>query len=210
MSDIANTDSIRPERRLRISESCGPAQPPWFRWKAPLGGTPEARSPELLERIIRRCLVATADRYRPNRQGRQETYCNIFVWDVTSALAAEIPHWVALSDLIVPADPDFSGNLAVETTANFLCGWLAGPGREYGWIPATAATALIYANEGRPAVAMLENQEGHGHMAMLRPGKAHPQKGIPIAQAGRVRFDDGFLNDGFGVATARVTYYVHC
>jgi hypothetical protein len=47
------------------------------------------RSPELYRAVIDQFQVGTAERYRPFRNGN--TYCNIYVWDVTRAMGAEIP-----------------------------------------------------------------------------------------------------------------------
>ena len=48
-----------------------------------------SRSPELYRAVIDQFQVETAERYRPFRNGN--TYCNIYVWDVTRAMGAEIP-----------------------------------------------------------------------------------------------------------------------
>jgi hypothetical protein len=66
------------------------------------------------------------------------------------------------------------------------------------------------ANQGKPAVVVWLNEGGIGHVAMVRPGQPDPERGVPIAQAGGVNFDDGYLVDGFGShAAGAVEYYVH-
>lgn len=195
--------------QINVQQKLVPAVQPWFGWDAPINNSPGSRSTEQLAAIIRACNVATAARYQPNQQGKNETYCNIFVWDVTRALGAEIPHWVLKSDLATPAEPDLTYSNAAETTSNMVFDWLTTHGTQHGWQPATALKALDYANSGRPAVAVWKNPGGAGHIAVVRPGTFDPEKGVPIAQAGAVNFDHLFLADGFGHASEYVLYFVH-
>lgn len=57
----------------------------------PVTSTLEDRHPLLYSAIINQFGVETNPRYRPRNNN---TYCNIFVWDVSSAMGAEIPHWI--------------------------------------------------------------------------------------------------------------------
>lgn len=185
-----------------------PAQPvghdvaPWHLVTPVIAGGPGERRPDLLERIIRQFRVAENYRYQANRQKQKETYCNIFVWDVTRALGCEIPHWVA--DDGEPSSPDRGR----ELDANAVHAWLHHRGADFGWRRVDAAEALLWANMGRPAVAAWLNVGGIGHVTMVRPGDPHPTRGLPIAQAGARNFDDGFLADGFG-ARAGVEFWIH-
>jgi hypothetical protein len=138
-------------------------------------------------------------RYQP-RGGL--TFCNIFVWDATLLLGCEIPHWVAEKD----------GRRALighgrEQTANDMADWLSDHGQKNGWGPCGPATAQLMASRGNPAVAVWRNPGGAGHIAMVRPGELHPEKGPCIAQAGKRNFRHGHVLDGFG--HRNVEYFVH-
>lgn len=183
-------------------EPVGASVRPWLPVTPVIAGGPGNRSPELLELIIKQFRVATNPRYRPNQQGRQETYCNIFVWDVTRALGCEIPHWVGAGGGPAPVGQ------GRELDANGIAAWLQEWGRDFGWRRVRDALALAEANAGRPAVAAWYNSGGIGHVAVVRPGQAHSIRGVPIAQAGARNFDDGYLADGFG-DRGPIAFYVH-
>jgi hypothetical protein len=106
------------------------------------------------------------------------TFCNIFAWDVTRAMGAEIPHWVNPSG---DPTPHLKGN---ELNANALNSWLHAHGARYGWRQVTLAEGVDLANQGRPVVASWKNQGGIGHIAMIRPGVATASEGPWMAQAG--------------------------
>jgi hypothetical protein len=183
------------------AEPVGAAIAPWQPVSAPICGGPGDRRPDLLTRIIQQFKVAVNLRHLP-KEGN--TYCNIFVWDVTKALGAEIPHWVRDNGEPCPV------GRGRELDANAVVLWLREHGPDYGWHPANTEGALTAANQGKPTVAVWLNEGGIGHVAMVRPGQPDPEKGVPIAQAGAVNFDDGYLVDGFGTeAAGAVEYYVH-
>jgi len=87
---------------------------PWMPTCPVIKGSLSARRPEDYLAIIDQFAVHTRERYRP-REGK--TYCNIFVWDVCSALGSEIPHWLSASG--APAGPDTP--LARRLTINQVC-----------------------------------------------------------------------------------------
>jgi len=175
---------------------------PWLLVTPAITSNPGNRSRDLLERVIRQFRVATNPRYRQNQQGRGETYCNIFVWDVTRALGCEVPHWVdAGGQPVAPGQ-------GRELDANGVCRWLRDHGPRHGWKPVSDWLALLEANAGRPALAVWENPGGIGHVAVVRPGTRDAARGVPIAQAGAINFDDGYLKDGFGSAEP-IRFYVH-
>lgn len=133
------------------------------------------------------------------------TFCNIFVWDVTRAMGAEIPHWIdALGNIAVP----FSTG-AQEITINAGVDWLKRFGDRHGWKLATIQQAQSNANEGKVAVVVWKNPipGGHGHTAVIRPGSITTD-GPLIAQAGAANFNAGRLKHGFGTRTG-LQYYVH-
>lgn len=141
----------------------------------------------------------TSHRYQPRSNF---TFCNIYVWDATRLLGCEIPHWVGEEGVPV------SVGEGREQTANDMADWLQDFGHRYGWGPCGPAAAQLMASRGNPAVAVWRNPGGTGHVAMVRPGELHPERGPCIAQAGKRNFREGHVLDGFG-AGRPVEYYVH-
>jgi hypothetical protein len=136
--------------------------------------------------------VETAARYQVRDitgDGKKETFCNIFVSDVTNTLWAEIPH-------------KLNGEWQ-DVTANAK--WLrAGNG---GWRVAQPSEAQTAANNGQPAVVVwVSHDGGHGHIAMLRPSLG--RGGIWISQAGARRYRDVPLQVGFA-GLAPLEFFIH-
>lgn len=158
----------------------------WIEVTAPLTGGSTYRKPELLQKIVDQFGVVEHPRYRPNGK---ETYCNIFVSDVTRALACEIPHWWNRQEL----------------TANAMFQWVfSEQGKRNGWsVSKDPKEAAAFASKGFPVVAAWESREGPGHIAIVLPSTA----GVEIAQAGRVNFARGPLEKGFG--NKPVLYFLH-
>lgn len=159
----------------------------WVNITAPLTSGTTQRSPEILFRIVKQFQVETQARYRATIQ---DTYCNIFVSDVTRALACEIPHWMA----------------GKEMTANAMFRWLANEdGKRNGWTAAMdAGEAVGFASRGYPVVVAFENKQGPGHIAIVLPSD---KAVVEIAQAGRVNFERAELAKGFGSRTVR--FFIH-
>ncbi len=155
----------------------GADTPPWLPVLARCRSRSTRRSPELYDAVIDQFRVEVNQRYQRDAQGREETYCNIFVWDVTLAMGAEIPHWITHAG--IPASP----TRGLETSANAAIGWLYAAGNRYGWQQVRMGEAQAFANRGAPAVAVWRNEPGSGHMAMLRPGAA-TEDGPQLADAG--------------------------
>jgi hypothetical protein len=164
-------------------------------WKPTLPAVfngPGERSPLELRAVCAQFDVEHAGRYAVrdmNGDGRSETFCNIYVWDATTALKAEVPHWVGKSEL----------------NANAVIDWLAWYGSAQGWLETGKADALAYARRGCPVVVCWKNVTGgSGHVAMMLP----PHDTEPrIAQAGRRNLFDVPLSAGFGARPIR--FYVH-
>lgn len=157
-----------------------------------LRSTPADRSPELLRAVARQFDVERAARYQPG-QGR--TWCNIFLWDATSALGAEVPHWVDLQ-----GEPAQVGHGA-ELSANLVVSWLERHGPSHGWAESDEVGARAAANAGRPAVvAWVNPMPGHsGHVALVLPD-GPGGIGPVIAQAGAHNYSAAPLAKGFGTA----------
>lgn|GEM_PF-1146716 len=186
------------------------------------------RSPGTYNQLIDQFDVENNPRYK--RQGNR-TFCNIFVWDVTRAMGAEIPHWV--NDKGEPCKPHERG--AREINANLTAKWLKEHGQKYGWREATREEAIANANAGKPTVAIWYNnspQKGtfdadnpwshdwgnSGHIVMVRPqkDKSNPSA-VYIAQAGINNYQYTRLENGFSKDKMKQTkephdyfkYYIH-
>ena len=157
------------------------------------------RDPKRLVEVIEQFNVATHARYAS--RGRT-TWCNIFMWDVTSAMACEIPHWY---------DPEDGRPTQVarglEMRANDVASWMRLTGDAWGWSKVDEAEAAKMASEGACVVAAWHNPNGTGHVAILRP-ESKPGA-VRIAQAGARNFSDCTLHQGFGFATAAVEFFAH-
>ncbi|MFL5354695.1 peptidoglycan-binding protein [Archangium sp.] len=169
----------------------------WIPVDAPVRGNPSNRNANTYNEVLNQFAVGVNPRYTP-RGGN--TYCNIFVWDATRAMGAEIPHWV-----------DGAGNptgvgKGRELNANATVDWLHQHGGEQGWRKVSAEEAQRLANQGHPATAVWKNPSGIGHVAMVRPGEITSQ-GPAIAQAGGRNFNNGHVKDSFG--TRPVEYWVN-
>jgi hypothetical protein len=170
----------------------------WEPVSAPEQGSPSARNAATYDNVINQFAVDSNPRYQP-RDGN--TYCNIYAWDVTKAMGAEIPHWV-----------DANGNPSVqgqgrELDANATNAWLNQHGAKNGWRKVSAEEAQAMANQGHPTVASWDNQGGIGHIAVVRPGEVS-SNGPAIAQAGSQCFNDGHVYDSFP-RNAEVEYWVN-
>lgn len=147
----------------------------------------ENRSPALLMQVINQWGVETHVRYAPNRNTTKDY---TFLWDVTRAMNAEIPHWSSPID----GSPVMPG-LGTENKANGICDWLAQWGPSFGWYPCSLAEALLAALAGCCAVAGWKNPQGNpGHVAIFTPSTSGPR----IAQAGIRNFVDLPMALGFG------------
>ena len=169
----------------------------WIPVDAPLRGDPANRNAATYADVIDQFAVGQNPRHQ-RRDGN--TYCNIFAWDVTRAMGAEIPHWV-----------DANGNPTAvgqgrEMNANAGHRWLETHGERFGWREVSAEEAQRLANQGHPTVASWENPGGIGHIAVVRPGEIN-ERGPAIAQAGSRNFNDGHVMDSFG--TRPVQYFVN-
>ena len=174
-------------------------------------GSPGNRSAALLDTILDQFNVESAERYRPYRRTGRDTYCNIFLWDVTSTLGAEIPHYVDPLTGNPYIWPDVRG--ALELDANATCVWLNRHGARFGWSEVSAVEAQTAANSGNPAVTAWHNEGGVGHVQIVCPSRSggfDPLRGVTIAQAGSRNTRYAHLSSTLS-ATERdsVRYYVH-
>lgn len=167
------------------------------------------RDTQTYRAVIDQFNVETNERYRVNKKGTGDTYCNIFTWDVTRAMGAEIPHYVDASGV-----PVSSGrNDAKELDANKVNDWLNKYGATYGWRKVSPEEAQQYANTGMPAVTSWKNSRGHGHLQIVSPsldGAYNAVKGVAIAQAGRQLKNYDYASSAYSPQRfAEVEYFVH-
>lgn len=182
------------------------------------------RSRESYIEVIEQFRVEEVDRYTPKiirkitgNGKRNDTYCNIFVWDVTSAMNAEIPHWVSMeiSTKGYPVPPmTYENNGGHEQNAGDVVDWLNEFGYMHGWtkidwhfidlrpgvdlIRKIEHVAQNKANAGYPVVVVIKHPDGGGHNAVVRPGTYDYDKGVAIAQAGDYILNDAHLVDAYG------------
>lgn len=146
------------------------------------GSTSNGRNPDSYNRAIND--RDPAHHYLPDDS---TTYCNIFVYDVMNSYSVPFPSGLA----------------------NKMYNKLSeGYG---GWYECSAKEAQKRANKGYPTVVAYYNNDGHGHIAVVRPEtndwKYSKKRGAVIAQAGRHNFNYGNTKDGFGDRSVR--YFSH-
>lgn len=166
-----------------------------------------AANVEHSKKVIHELDVENAYRYQRNRQGKNETYCNIFAMDYAHKMGAPLPEFL---------DWDKDGKVDRWLDANRMIDWLRGTfeegggavqqGPALGWKSVDAATAAEMSSKGYVVLAGWENQGGIGHMAVVRPESTAEE--IRIAQAGLKNFENGTIKDGFGAGKA-VEYFVY-
>ncbi|MGQ9896466.1 MAG: peptidoglycan-binding protein, partial [Acidobacteriota bacterium] len=174
---------------------------------APLKGDPNHRTAETYNNVINQFAVAHNPRYAirdSSGDGIKDTFCNIFVWDVTRAMGAEIPHWVDRRTGQPTTVYNYSQSR--ELDANATMDWLRQHGAQHGWRQVSAEEAQRLANEGHPTMVGWKNPNGIGHVAIVRPGNIN-ERGPAIAQAGLTNVNYAHVRDTFG--RAPVEYWVN-
>ena len=162
----------------------------WEPVVAPLQNKPGDRSAKALRAVVDQFDVKTNPRYA---RTDTSTFCNIFAWDVTRALHAEIPHWL--------------DNPRRELNCNATLEWLESVGESAGWRAVDERTAAHRADLGEPCVAIWRNPNPRksGHIAVLIPSGG---KGVRIAQAGARNLVDVTLALGFG-RVSPIRFFAH-
>jgi len=164
-------------------------QRPWIPANPKIKCTKHSRSKENYDKIIEKFDVEKETRYSP-RDGK--TYCNIFVWDVTIAMHAEIPHWCDIGGN--PSPPEAKN--ARRMNSNSVWEWLQKYGQKFGWKKVTKEDAFRAANSGKPTIAIWSNPAGNGHIVIVRPSDHIDE--IYCAQAGRICSGRIILKEAFG------------
>ena len=117
---------------------------------------------------------------------------NIYTWDVTLAMGAEIPHWVNGNECLVP---DMKNWLSSEE------------GIAAGWRSATEAEAIANANTGRPTVSLVPDK----NVQVVRP-QLYAGVDVMVAQAGLELYSYGPMGWAYGFSQSSLEealYYVH-
>jgi hypothetical protein len=180
----------------------------WWRPTTPaITNSRHQRSPAAYRAVVDQFNVENSERYRPGREGN--TYCNIFVWDVTRAMGAEVPFYTDPSTGEPRFHPDTKGARAMGARA--MCKWLETHGSNYGWREVDAGAAQMHANLGRPAIT---SSGSVGHVTMVVPSKSgtfDPARGVAIAQAGRNNINYGYIRSGYRADAVQnnVRYWIH-
>lgn len=161
-----------------------------------LSSTRDSRDPTRLMAIIAEHHLRGHARYTPRDvtgDGVNETWCNLFVQDVSEAMSVMVPR---------------------QMRANQLVQWLAQDAAPFDWECLSLETqsdedaahvAQAMADQGQLALAGWVNPAGPGHLAVVVPSLGEP--GVWIAQAGRTNFTRAPLAQGFGGRI--VTFFGH-
>lgn len=156
----------------------------------PIISTPGTRSAALTDRVTDQFDLEHDPRYLP---GDGCTYCNIWTWDWSRAMSAEVPHWVG------------EGAQRHETTANALTDWFQKEGFALGWRELRSkGSVLAEVNAGNVVVATLV-EAGHGHITPIRPDPSE----IVIANVGGHNFQRGPIVKGYGGYLPKCRYWAH-
>ncbi|MCL2627813.1 MAG: hypothetical protein FWD44_03850 [Oscillospiraceae bacterium] len=180
----------------------------WWRPTTPaISSTINNRSASLYTAVVDQFNVEQSERYRPGRQGN--TYCNIFAWDVTRAMGAELPYYTDPKTGAPMIYPDIKG--AKYMMARDMDKWLEEHGPKYGWHQVDAEAAQMHANAGRPVVTSANHTS---HMQVVIPskdGNYDPVRGVAIAQAGRIVSNYMHISGIYGANTLKnnIRYWVH-
>jgi hypothetical protein len=175
----------------------------WVEVTPDIVNTAQNRAAALYVEAAKQFEVETNPRYVRGHDGNpangQETYCNIYLWDVTKAMSCEVPHWVdPATGVEVPMGK------GKELSANGVCDWFDVHALSHGWMMCGRSQAMSRASSGYPTVVVWKNPGGIGHVAVVLPGADFTH----IAQAGAVNFFNDRLERGFG-KVGPLKFYTH-
>ena len=160
----------------------------WRAIQPPIQSRPGRRSPSLYRKAIDQFAAGHNPRYEPDGQGKPRAH--IFVWDVTRAMHAELPHFLGVREL----------NLAQTVD------WLRSEGPMHQWRRADAQDAIEAANQGLMVVAVPKDVKIKV-IGVARPGKAAADGKPLLSAAGRKRGNGLSVLDALGVLAAE--YFIH-
>ena len=160
----------------------------WKAINAPLQSREGRRTADLYKQVLNQFAAGHNPRYEPEEPSRLRAH--IFVWDVTRAMNAELPHFVGARELSLAQ----------------TCDWLRQEAPMRGWRRADAEGAAAAANAGKPVVAVPRDSSVRA-IAMVRPGELGPDGRPRFAAAGLKRGNDLSTQEALGVFA--VEYFFH-
>ncbi|MHB8878444.1 MAG: hypothetical protein ACYC8T_32510 [Myxococcaceae bacterium] len=160
----------------------------WKAINAPVQSREGRRAENVYRLVIDQFAVGHNDRYIEDGPGKPRAH--IFVWDVSRAMNAEVPHFVGAKEL----------NLAQT------CDWLRHEGPMRGWQRTDPSGALDAANGGYP-VLVLPKEIRVKLIAVVRPGEAGSDGKPRLAAAAKSRGNDLSTSEALGVFA--VEYFAH-
>lgn len=154
------------------------------------------------------------------RKTNGKTYCNIFAWDVSIAMDAEIPHWVRNDNEEIyhyDLKKSYSQNAqsARELNANSLFKWMEKHHEEIGYKKVSDLEAQNAANAGKPTFTLWYNKKGgSGHIQVVLADENNSiyneDKGVFISQAGSVNYRAVYLRDVYSKTFQEQLVYYTC
>ena len=141
----------------------------WKAIQAPIQSTETNRSGELYAKVINQFAAGTNPRYDPDAPDKGRGH--IFVWDVTRAMNAEVPHFAGGRELSLVQTMD----------------WLRYEGMSRGWVKMGLGRAIEVASQGSPVLVLPKNMKIR-YFAVLRPEGLSPDNKQPrVAAVGKNR-----------------------
>lgn len=156
----------------------------------PYYSVPDFRDGSTSSAMLALFAVDKSPRYQPqNVDGRVITFCNIFMWDWSIAMRAELPHFVDGKELVI--------NQTIDRLRS---------GKEDGWHDCGQDDAHAMAKTGMPVIVTWYNpNRGPGHVAVVEP-----EKKLTVAQAGRICGYGLSLSAAFGAQRlSSLQYWYH-
>jgi hypothetical protein len=160
----------------------------WRALNPPMQSREGKRSCDAYEQVINQFAVGSNPRYEPDAPDKPRAH--IFVWDVTKAMNAEIPHFVGPKEMSLGQTVD----------------WVRMEGPMRGWRKVSLIEALEQAQQGFPVVAVPKDPRTK-MIAMVRPAPPGPNGQPRFATAGKARANDLGLLEALGVFAAE--YFAH-
>ncbi len=160
----------------------------WKATDAPCQNREGDRSPDAYQLVIDQFAVGHNERYVEDGPGKPRAH--IFVWDVTRAMNAEVPHFAGPKEL----------------SLGQTCDWVRHEGPMRGWLRTEAAAALEAANAGYPVLALPKDSRVK-LVAVVRPGRPGTDGKPRLAAAAVARGTDLGTFEALGVFA--VEYYAH-
>ncbi|MGQ0505353.1 MAG: hypothetical protein ACT4TC_08530 [Myxococcaceae bacterium] len=157
----------------------------WKAVTAPVQSREGKRTGLIYRQAINQFGVGNNPRYEPEDNGASRAH--IFVWDLSRAMGAEIPHFLGSRELSFVQTVD----------------WIRYEGGDRCWLKCELARAIQAADSGMPVLAIPKDIKLRG-LAVLRPEERTPD-GKPLFAA--LSGNNVSLNDALGVVAAE--FYFH-